>query len=120
MGLDVSHDCWHGAYSAFMRWRRKLAEVAGYGDIYSYYEFGGEKPWPDNDPLITLLKHSDCDGTINWQDCMSIAKRLEDLLPALKTAGDGGGHIGMYADKTQQFINGLIEAGEAQEDVEFH
>lgn len=29
MGLDVSHDCWHGAYSAFMRWRMKLAEVAG-------------------------------------------------------------------------------------------
>lgn len=30
MGLDVSHDCWHGAYSAFMRWRVKLAEVAGF------------------------------------------------------------------------------------------
>ena len=29
MGLDTTHDCWHGAYSAFMRWRRKLAEVAG-------------------------------------------------------------------------------------------
>src|SRR5690606_32189044 len=29
MGLDCSHDAWHGAYSAFMRWREKLAEVAG-------------------------------------------------------------------------------------------
>ena len=29
MGLDTTHDCWHGAYSAFMRWRQKLAEVAG-------------------------------------------------------------------------------------------
>ncbi len=29
MGLDTSHDCWHGAYSAFGRWREKLAEVAG-------------------------------------------------------------------------------------------
>lgn len=29
MGLDTSHDCWHGAYSAFMRWRRRLAQVAG-------------------------------------------------------------------------------------------
>lgn len=29
MGLDCSHNAWHGAYSAFMRWRRKLAEVAG-------------------------------------------------------------------------------------------
>ena len=29
MGLDCSHDAWHGAYSAFMRWRQTLAEVAG-------------------------------------------------------------------------------------------
>lgn len=28
MGLDTSHNCWHGAYSAFHRWRCKLAEVA--------------------------------------------------------------------------------------------
>lgn len=30
MGLDVSHDAWHGAYSAFTRWRNCLAEDAGY------------------------------------------------------------------------------------------
>ncbi len=30
MGLDTSHDCWHGAYSAFGRWRRAIAEAAGY------------------------------------------------------------------------------------------
>ncbi len=29
MGLDCSHNAWHGAYSAFMRWRTKLAEIAG-------------------------------------------------------------------------------------------
>lgn len=29
MGLYISHDTWHGAYSAFMRWREKIAEVAG-------------------------------------------------------------------------------------------
>lgn len=29
MGLDCSHDAWHGSYSAFMRWRQKIAEVAG-------------------------------------------------------------------------------------------
>ncbi len=25
MGLDTSHDCWHGPYSQFMRWRTWLA-----------------------------------------------------------------------------------------------
>lgn len=29
MGLNCSHDAWYGAYSAFHRWRCKLAEVAG-------------------------------------------------------------------------------------------
>lgn len=29
MGLDCSHNAWHGAYSAFMRWRRMVAQVAG-------------------------------------------------------------------------------------------
>lgn len=29
MGLDCSHNAWHGAYSAFMRWREELAKVAG-------------------------------------------------------------------------------------------
>jgi hypothetical protein len=29
MGLDLSHNCWHGAYSAFARWREKLAELVG-------------------------------------------------------------------------------------------
>lgn len=29
MGLDCSHNAWHGAYFAFMRWRQKIAHVAG-------------------------------------------------------------------------------------------
>jgi hypothetical protein len=27
MGLDTTHDAWHGAYSAFMRWREKVGPV---------------------------------------------------------------------------------------------
>lgn len=29
MGLDCSHDAWHGSYSAFHQWRKKLMQVAG-------------------------------------------------------------------------------------------
>ncbi len=29
MGLDTSHDAWHGSYGAFMRWRQMIAKVAG-------------------------------------------------------------------------------------------
>lgn len=28
MGLDTSHDCWHGPYSMFMRWREWIAAQA--------------------------------------------------------------------------------------------
>jgi len=34
MGLDTSHECWHGAYSAFTRWRHELATVAGYDVVH--------------------------------------------------------------------------------------
>lgn len=30
MGLDTTHDAWHGAYSSFGDWRNQLAELAGY------------------------------------------------------------------------------------------
>jgi hypothetical protein len=121
MGLNTSHDCWNGAYSAFHRWRMKLCEVAGYGQLADYRGFGGSVPWPDNgDILLVLLTHSDCDGEIAAEDCGPLADRMEELLPALRVAGNGGGHIGLYADATEQFINGLREAAEAGEPVDFH
>jgi hypothetical protein len=120
MGLDTSHDCWHGAYSAFMRWREKLTEIAGYGDLGECEGFGGNIAWPLGDPLVGLLTHSDCDGEIPAALCAPIADRLEQLMPALKVAGEAGGHIGNYAEKTQLFIDGLRAAAAANEPVEFH
>lgn len=122
MGLDTTHDCWHGAYSAFNRWRTALCEVAGYGDLSQRDGFGGEIPWPttESDVLIELLYHSDCDGDLKWEICGDLADRLEQLLPALEKKGDGGGHVGYYAEKTRRFIAGLRLAHEARENVEFH
>ena len=36
MGLDISLDTWHGAYSLFGRWRAYLASLAGYHVIQSW------------------------------------------------------------------------------------
>lgn len=122
MGLDTTHDCWHGAYSAFNRWRAKVAEVAGYGSLYEYQGYGGNKDWrsPEQDILIALLDHSDCDGLLPAVICEPLANRLAELLPALRIAGDGFGHIGSYAQKAEQFIAGLRAAAAAGEDVEFY
>lgn len=139
MGLDTSHGCWHGAYSAFSRWRNKLADVAG----YSFFK-AGDPPiyetacldwlgddllsgtWPripvrpdgTPDALIVLLAHSDCEGEIQADMCAPLADRLEQLLPLLE--GDGGGHIGNYREKTEQFIKGLRLAATLNEPVDFH
>jgi len=147
MGLDTTHGCWRGAYSAFMRWREKIAECAGLPPLMlmeGFFEKGnytdpferdimdktkrrypyGNLPirWDCLKPsaLHQLLYHSDCDGEIEAENCGPIADALEELMPELEKAGDGGGHIGLYADKTQKFINGLREAASKGENVNFH
>jgi len=135
MGLDTSHNAWHGAYSAFGRWRDKVAETAGYavvtvdkephpvvmidwGHITKGNLYGQWEQTPP-DPLLVLIAHSDCEGVIHPEQAASLADRLEGLLPLLEYADDGGGHIGGYADKTRQFIRGLRDAVAANEPVEF-
>lgn len=149
MGLDTSHGAWHGAYSAFMRWRIKICEVAGlpplllmegffdngspiYDPFHHYVKEGlngtAEQyyvclpiKWSalKPDPLHELLYHSDCEGEIPAASCGPIADSLEKLLPLLPK-GDAGGHIGDYRDKTQTFIDGLRKAAEANEPLDFH
>jgi hypothetical protein len=162
MGLDVSHDAWHGAYSAFMRWRTEIARAAGIplefmegfynentlslsllrhtelkGAAYVPNAAGGmSNAWVSDgvarrasvfpikwevlrpDPIHLLLNHSDCDGEIEPGDCAAIADRLTELLPLLP-AGDGVGHIGNWAAKTQAFIDGCRAAADAGEQLRF-
>jgi len=164
MGLDTSHGCWHGAYSAFMRWRTEIAKAAGIPLMFmdgfhrcppdhhplviagreqrAERDRGGPVLGPkwdaladwalDHDdllplswslfkghPLVPLLNHSDCEGSIASADCGPLADALESLLPKLPQ-GSGGGHIGDWREKTQTFIDGLRRAATAGEDVGFH
>ncbi|KAA2242830.1 hypothetical protein F0L74_09890 [Chitinophaga agrisoli] len=120
MGLDTTHDAWHGAYSAFSRWRHYIAELAGYGNLTSYQGFGGAIPTElmDKDGLRVLLSHSDCDGELSPSECEAIAKDLEELLPKMR--GNLGGHIGDVKEKTEQFINGCKLAASRNETMEFN
>ena len=168
MGLDTSHDCWHGAYSAFMRWRQMLAQAAGmpplsmmegfssvkghfdeeamnqidsiipldhkYGDSpmahareiiwelhLERYELPIKWDYYEKDPLSVLLNHSDGEGIIECKDCEPLADRLQELIDSGKIPdGSGGGHIGIWTEKTQQFVDGLRLAAEQGEDVDFH
>lgn len=112
MGLDVSYDCWHGSYGSFHAWRCAIAEAAMYGNLNDYdgYTKNG-KPWPINDPLVILLSHSDCDGSIDSKDCGPLADRLEAILPVM--------HDEWTVRKTEFFIKGLRSAAALGESVEF-
>ena len=141
MGLDTTHDCWHGSYSGFMVWRLKIAELAGiplplmdgFFDWSEHYSPPLDKIPPHMrrlvpflpikweslrpDPIHFLLDHSDCEGHITWRRAEKIAKRLEELITGIdKNDPDTGW---MYK-ATERFIKGAHEAYNAKENVEFH
>ena len=141
MGLWVSHGCWSGSYSAFLRWRHTLARAAGYRireaipeeraaghylpSVDIHWEAFEDKNYlgewdspPGDDPLLFLLVHSDYDGVIHPQQGIHIARRLEQLTPLLDES-ESGGHIDSMRAVTQRFIKGLQTAAAAGEDVEF-
>lgn len=66
------------SYGGFMRFRERLCESAGLGDIHEYEGFGGEKRWPSRDvqPLVPLLYHSDCDGQLWGWECEGLANAI--------------------------------------------
>jgi len=132
MGLDVSHDCFSGAYSAFNRWRNELARVAEYafanydgieapsidwGHISEKNIMGYWKKLPD-DPLVILIAHSDCEGIIQHSHARALANRLSELIDKLPDTPDPG-HIGVWRDKTQAFIDGLKLAAKKKQNVKF-
>jgi hypothetical protein len=131
MGLDVSHGAFHGAYSAFNRFRQAVAQAMGgsfpphsnpdmeteswyWGDGYSVGTHPG---------LAEFMRHSDCDGDISPTMCAKVADDLEALLPAIDGMGSGGGHIernGGYGEVARRFIAGCREAAAAGETLEFY
>jgi hypothetical protein len=141
MGLNVSHDCFRGAYSAFGRWRQEVAKAAGYAVWTVKYDNGsvmdtimldwghvtednlmGKWETTPSDPLIVLFAHSDCEGAIYPPQGYQLADALEKLLPELERAGTGAGHIegrGGFAGVARTFIAGLRDAASKGEAVEF-
>jgi hypothetical protein len=138
MGLDTTHDAWHGPYGAFSRWRSELVRAAGYqvvptttADGWPTDDYPDLPGWDDDltlaevsgtwkrkmpDPLIYLIWHSDCDGRLLAAQMRPLADRLEELLPKLD---DESGYLSMRK-RTQQFIDGLRLAISEKKPLGFH
>lgn len=146
MGLDVSHDAWHGAYSAFNRFRQAVCWAAG--GIFPNHDLdsvtvrnrldelgigladNGRWYVPDavtreaHPGLYVFLEHSDCDGQISPENCVKVANDLEKLLDTIDGYPIGvSGHIarhGSYRGALEQFIKGCRAAAEANEPLCFY
>lgn len=116
MGLDTTHGCWHGPYSAFGEFRSSLFDAAFGGGIRETYAYLREaNAWTDDDsrrqdPIMVLLMHSDWDGSIPVEHAEELAGRLDELADILP---DG------HAYDARQFARGLRTAAALGEDVEF-
>lgn len=123
MGLDTTHDCWHGAYSSFMKFRRVIAKAVGitldHMEGFASDSAIGHIRWETltPDPIHTLLNHSDCDGYIEVADLIPLAERLEQIGPTLPDCPDWPDY---YRDRAATFAKGLRQAWDAKERVEFH
>lgn len=133
MGLDTTHDAFHGAYSAFNRFRWFLLKSIGgswpphedanlkdgswyWGEGYSSKTHKG---------LLEFFGHSDCDGEISPEMCKIVADELELILPKveeLEKTEQVHGHLlrdGGYVEVTKRFIEGCRLAHERNEPLEF-
>lgn len=137
MGLDTSHDCWHGPYSQFMRWRQWLNLFIAMDRMKNEHDWESDwgrirsmgatheaitEAWnlglydDQSDPLNVLMSHSDCDGEIAAEICGPLADALEGLakrhMPARGTYDE-------QRPATERFIAGLRRAAAVGEPVEF-
>jgi len=132
MGLDTTHDAWHGPYGSFSRWRHALAVAAGIieegENLYSDptpiewdsvgTDYMGRWEKDPEDVIWVLLAHSDCEGEIKKRFLLPLADRLEGLLPKLEA--DGCTYEFSSHGKATQFIQGLRLAASENKKVKFH
>ena len=134
MGLDTTHDCWHGPYSAFMRWREWLnlyvmmdrenesAECQAVRGMGATRE-AIDRAWDlglyadQSVPINVLMQHSDCEGEIPADVCGPLADALQSIVDRRMPS------VALYDEKrpaTERFIAGLRKAAAAGEAVGFH
>ena len=120
MGLDTTHDAWHGPYSSFNDWRYWIAKQIDINlDDYKGYAARGGSGTKDlntiDHPLMPLFNHSDCDGELTPDECRQIAKGLKEILSKIEKDNTPVSNWQL----TYNFMKGCIKAANANENIEF-
>lgn len=129
MGLDTSHDCWHGSYSSFSMFRNILAQRSGWAKLEfgdKHYEIAERDKyharnyhgWWDEEPkdiLDVFFVHSDCEGYIFPEH----ARKLAEALAAIDLSAEIDTDY-WVPDKRVAFVAGLLRAADAWEVVTYH
>lgn len=117
MGLDTTHEAWHGPCSAFNDWRRWVAQKALGMDLDKMEGFcDGGFSWSHiKHPLVPLLNHSDCDGVLP----LAALKEIADSLMELATASEEPPKRHSNEWYCLRFADGCQAAIKAGEDIKF-
>lgn len=117
MGLDTTHNCYHGAYSwfnSFREWIFRNIWLNPNDFIWYSRDWEWTKDLKDIwHPILPLLNHSDCDGILDKEDQESIIIWWNQILANLIEKNE------LYENKLKQFIEWCELALEDNEDVEF-
>lgn len=117
MGLDTTHNCWHGPYSSFNRFRRSLGHQIGI-ELNDYHGYDGRKFYLEQirHDLMPLLNHSDCDGKLSVKECKRLVKGFNDVLENFVETIE---HDYNFKEQIIQFRDGCISAIEQKQKVKF-
>lgn len=120
MGLKTNFECWAESAQNFNKWRVDLARLFGI-DFRAMEGFGGAIKWADipDRPINLLLNHSDCDGSIRWQDAGEIATEL-DIASGLALRMMPRDQVLYFVTACERWSKGLRRAALAQRDVVFN
>lgn len=119
MGLDTSHNCWHGPYSSFNRFRYSLGKQIGIDlDEYIGYSSRGTKDLASIEhDLMPLFNHSDCDGELTVSESKRIVIGLNSVLENFNDEIEADYD---FKEKIIQFRDGCLDAISKNEIIDFH
>jgi len=148
MGLDTSHDCWHGSYGGFAEFREAVGKAAGFNYRTVVDDFGSRPlldidwdsvpierlygKWGKQPPTVESVGIYDPPITdpvlylLVHSDCEGKLRRgylpaLRNRLEEIEPAYRAQFHDDSFmADRLRGFIEGLDRAIAANQHVDFH